>query len=452
MLRIVCKIMGNLDTKEGKEAYPFIKSMIPWTEKIYDMTDEEIKQYKSAFDEEYHNSEEKHTREVIDVFYMEYQYYQVRKNWNWVLEQYKLSGDKMAIRREILLQRLRGSTESPISPEDLEFLISNMKKSDNDLLINGKWRFRLYEHGAGLRMGKPKDLDEDIPYLVGIDPSGGGGGDNFAITIVNPYNLKIAAEFKSPYISGPAAVKMLMELVTVYIPQAVLIPEKNSMGIYLIQMLVETPLKDRIYWSESQNQIDEITEEDPSTNELRRLAMQYKKYGTYLTGKVRSAMIELLFQYIAECKELINTEYLVDDICKLVRTSTGRIEAAKGEHDDSLMSWLHTIYIYQTGDNLEHFGIHKSDIPGIGPSKIDLSKLEEKEREIQSMFFSTDQVTFDDVVMEDAAMMESNIKEMVDKLSFVHDDVYSKNKDDYNPITDNNVNISSSFFDSINDF
>ena len=448
MLRTMCKTLGNLDTKEGKEAYPFIKSMIPWTEKIYDMTDEEIKAYKSAFDEEYHNSEEKHTREVVDIFYMEYQYYQVRKNWQWVLDQYKLSGDKMAIRREILLQRLRGSTESPISPEDLEYLISNMKKSDNDLLINGKWRFRLYEHGAGLQMGHPKDLDENIPYMVGIDPSGGGGGDNFAITIVNPYNLKIAAEFKSPYISGPAAVQMLIELVTVYIPNAVLIPEKNSMGIYLIQMLVETPIKDNLYWSESKNQVDEITEEDPTTNELRQLAMQYKKYGTYLTGKVRSAMIELLFQYIAECKDLINSEYLVDDICKLVRTSTGRIEAAKGEHDDSLMSWLHVVYVYQTGDNLENFNIKRSELPGIGPAKVDLSKLEEKEREMQSIFFSTNNITFEDVAMHDAGRLEEDIKEMVNRLPFVHDDIYSNVKSNY--YESDNTSISSSFFDSIN--
>jgi hypothetical protein len=325
-----------------------------------------------------------------------------------------------------------------------------MKKSDNDLLINGKWRFRLYEHGAGLQMGKPKDLDENIPYIVGIDPSGGGGGDNFAITIVNPYNLKIAAEFKSPYISGPAAVNMLIELVTVYIPKAVLIPEKNSMGIYLIQMLVETPIKDNLYWSESKNQVEEITEEDPATNELKQLAMQYKKYGTYLTGKVRSAMIELLFQYIAECKELINTEYLVDDICKLVRTSTGRIEAEKGEHDDCLFSWLHAIYLYQTGDNLELFGIKKSDNPGIGPTTIDLSKVEEKMMEAQSVFFSTDNVTFENVAMQDAARMEEEIKEMVDKLSFVHDDVYSNANDQYDPMKDSNASLSSTFFDSLN--
>ena len=251
MLRTNVKKPGNLDTKVGRDAMPIIESMIPWTEKIYDMTDEEVQAYKDAFKEEYHENdkEKKHTREVIDVFYMEYHYYQVRRTWKWVQEQFALSGDKSAIKREILLQRLRGSTDSPISPDDIEYLISNMKRSEHELLIQHKWVFKLYSHGIQKRdvFGNISEFDKEIPYLVGIDPAGGGGGDNFAITIVNPYNLLIAAEFRNPYISGPNAVKMLIELVHNHIPKAVLIPEKNSMGIYLIQLLAESSIRDNLY-------------------------------------------------------------------------------------------------------------------------------------------------------------------------------------------------------------
>lgn len=442
--RIFTTTPGNLDTREGKESLPIIESMIPWTEKLYDMTEEEIKNYKSAFTEEYHNSEVKRTREVIDVFYLEYQYYQVRKTYAWVMEQYKLSGDKMAIRREILLQRLRGSNNSPIDPEDIEYLISNMKKSDRDLLIGGKWRYRLYDHGAGFHGGRPKDLDENIPYLVGIDPAGGGGGDNFAVTIVNPYNLLIAAEFKSPYISGPAAVKMLLELVQDHIPKAVLIPEKNAMGIYLIQMLLETPIRYNLYWSESIKQLEEMTEENDADRELKSLAAQYKKYGTYLTKKVRDAMLELLFQHVRECKQILTTEYLVDDICKLVRTPTDRIEAVKGEHDDSLFSYLHTIYVYYTGDNLEAFGIVKSEHPLF--AAVDLELDDGKLIEIEETSIQDDEpTTYDEEVMKDAARQEVEIQMMVEALPFVRDEVYS-NKSSENPY-DNTVDIPAAFFD-----
>lgn len=448
--RIFTTTPGNLDTREGMASLPIIESMIPWSEKIYDMTEEEIKIYKSAYQEEYHNGEKQRAREVIDVFYLEYQYYQVRKTYAWVMEQYKLSGDKMAIRREILLQRLRGSNDSPISPEDIEYLISNMKKSDRDLLISGKWRFRLYDHDAGFIYGKPKDLDENIPYIVGIDPAGGGGGDNFSVTIINPYNLKIAAEFKSPYISGPAAVKMLIELVTLYIPKAVLIPEKNSMGIYLIQMLLETEIRDNLYWSESVRQLEEMTEEDGEDKELKSLAAQYKKYGTYLTTKVRRSMIELLFQHITECKQILNTEYLVDDICKLTRNSTGKIAAVNGEHDDSLFSYLHAIYIYYTGDNLEFFGIIKEEHPLFANVELDLSlnAYTGPETEEDIGYIDDGHIPFDQEVMEDAARQETEIQILVDSFSFVHDDVYSRKAISTNP-HDNTVDIPAAFFDSL---
>lgn len=450
---VTCRTMsctpGNLDTKIGQDSYPIIKSMIPWTEKIYDMTDEEIQEYKDANMEEYHNSEEQHDREMIDVFYIEYQYYQVRKSYAWVQEQYKLSGDKMGIRREILLQRLRGSDKSPISPEDIEALISGMVKSDNDLIINGKWRFRLYAHGAGMKYGKIMDLDPSIPYIVGVDPASGGGGDNFAVCILNPFNLQIAAEFKSPYISGPAACEMLVTLVQDYIPNAVLTIEKNSMGIYLIQMIAEqTSIKNNLYWSESAKQLEEMVEEGPDDYNLKMLSMKYKKYCTYLTPKIRKAMLELLFTHIENCKEILNTEYLVDDICKLERTATGRIEAIKGEHDDSLFAYLHAIYIYYTGDNLETFNIHKAEHPIWGEIEPNHEETLMAKSGIDGLF-STKEVSFEQRQMEEIAMEEERIKELVYTFDFIHDDVYSKQKEK-DSLYDGCVNIPPIFFDQIN--
>ena len=444
--RLFSTTPGNLDTKEGRDAYPVIQSMIPWTEKIYDMTDAEIAEYKSAFKEEYNNSDEVHTREVVDVFYIEYQYFQLRKSYDWVLEQYKLSGDKLAIRREILLQRLRGSTASPIEPEDIEYLISNMVKSTREILLCGKWIFKIYEHGAGQILGMSKDLDENIPYLVGIDPAGGGGGDNFAITIVNPYNLKIAAEFKSPYISGPAAIRMLQDLVHLYIPKAVLCLERNSMGITILQMLLETDIRDNLYYTKNDRVIDEITEEDATDRQLMELSQQYKRYGTYLSGKVRKMMFELLFQHIAECKEILCTEYLVNDLCQLVRTSTGRIEADKGQHDDCLFSYLHAIFIYYTGDNLISYGITRSKNPiwdQVDTVKDDSSAV----ANAVSAVIDPQMISYDEQIKADYERQEDINRTLAETFSFINDPLHVQNND---PLASDTVNIGSWFFDSIN--
>ena len=416
------------------------------------MNDDEIQAYKDAFKEEYHSGEEKKTREVIDVFYIEYQYYQLRKDYNWVLEQYRLSGDKMAIRREILMQRLRGSTESPVSPEDIEFLISNMKKAKKEILINKKWLFKIYDHGQGNINGYLKDLDENIPYIVGIDPSGGGAGDNFAITMINPFNLRVAAEFKSPYISGPNAVRLLLELVHDYVPKAVLVLERNSMGITILQMLLETDIRDNIYWSEKKADPDNDVDDDPNDYQLKELAKQYQKYGTYLTKKVRDVMFELLFQHINQCKQILNTEYLVDDICKLVRTSTGKIEAVKGEHDDCLMSYLHAIYIYYHGDNLSTFGIFPSEHPIWGVITVDDSKsvtegaLSQSVDTVKRLNSPERPVDWDEYVIQDAIREETKNKELMSKFSF-YNPAYQANP---LGVPDNTVNISPSFFDQIN--
>lgn len=450
------KITGNLDTKEGKTSYPIIQSMIPWTEKIYDMTDDEINEYKSAYREEYHSDESKknNNREVVDIFYMEYQYHQLRKSYEWVQEQFKLSGDKMAIRREILLQRLRGSNNSPVSPEDIEFLISNMTKSSKDLIINNKWRFLLYEHGVVQIPGLPhKDLDPNIPYIVGIDPASGGGGDYTAITILNPNNLRIAAEFRNPYISGTDLCKLLVTLVNEYIPKGVIIPEKNSMGIYLIQMICnQTSIKPNLYWSNSVHQIERMTEESPDDFKLRLQAEQYKKYGTYLTKRVRDAMLELLFKHINECKQILNTEYLVDDICKLARTSTGRIEAVVGEHDDSLFSYLHAIYLYYTGDNLLTFGINRSmhhPVTGLVEDDIESKYYDDDDYQtINSNFFSTKNVSYEDIAIQDAIEQEEMTKYLMDKFSFVEDPAYKEIRK--NGGLHNETNIPPSFFTIVN--
>ena len=416
--------------------------MIPWSEKIYDMTEEEIQEYKDAYKEAYHSGDEKRDREVIDVFYMEYQYYQVRKNWDWVLEQYRIGGDKMAIRREILMQRLRGSSNGSIDPEDIEYLISNMKKSDRDLLICKKWLFKLYPHGQGSIGGFLKDLDENIPYIVGIDPAGGGGGDNFAITILNPINLLIAAEFKNPYLSGPNAVRMLCSLVHDYIPKACLVIERNSMGITILQMLLETDIRDNIYWSEKKTDPDAMIDDNPNEYQLKEMNDQYQKYGTFLSQKVRRVMFELLFQHVDQCKQLLCTEYLVDDLCKLV-TINGKPQADKGQHDDCLMSYLHCLYVYYYGDNLARFGIFPQQHPVWGDMMNEVEQGDDSPELINRIMGETHE-TWDEYVMRDAAREELITKDLCDRFSFINcSSVTMHQQDDVR-------NIPVSFFDSIN--
>lgn len=356
---------GNLGSSIGAEVKPFMDAMIPWTERIYDMTEQERREYMDAFHSYHEENVQSNTSGAmasIDVFYIEYQYFQVRKDYAWVQEQYRKSGDREAVIREILLKRMRSSDKTPFDLDTIEALISNCKKSTDDLIINHKWRYRLYNHGQPTRHDNYNNdiLDPNIPYLVGVDPSSGEGGDNFAVVVVNPYTLQVAAEFKSEYIGVNDALDMLTSLVVNYIPKAVMCVERNSIGAWLIQQLVDRGIiKQNLYWSEksAQKQLDMLSSQDPSMTSLKEAMSQYHKYGTFVSASVRKSMMELLYAIVTEHADLVTSEYLVDDICKLERYPNGKIAAAKGAHDDIVMAYLHALYIYANGDNLTTFGI-----------------------------------------------------------------------------------------------
>ena len=426
--------------------------MIPWTERMYDMSDYEIQEYKKAFIDDYNESNKNNEREVVDMIYIEYQYYQLRRDYNWVLKQFTLSGDKNEVRREILLQRIRGSNANPISPENINYLVSNMRKASHDLLIDGKWLIKIYDHGLGVSFGVYKELDENIPYLVGIDPAGGDSiqGDNFAITIVNPRNLMVAAEFKSPYLTSTNALKLITHLIDDYIPRAVLCIERNSVGQYLIQMLADTHIKNNLYWNQKKkNELDALVEHNPlDNNALREISMVTQKYGQYLSVKVRAAMFEKLFEIVDEDISLLTTEYLVNDICSLIRFPTGKIAADNGEHDDSLMSYLHAIYVYFTGDNLPFFGIYKEQYP-VFANHVEPEEDKTVETLNKAIDNSKNKKGFD-IIMAGVpyaiSQREAQLEEL-SRLSFIYDPI-KVNRSESNE--DDLVSINPWFFESLN--
>jgi len=417
------------------------------------MSDKQIEEYIQACAGEYHANEanRKDNREVIKIFYMEYHYWQLRKSHQWVEEQYELGGDRLTIQREILLQRMRGSSESPIDQGDLEYLIQHTQQPINDILLNNKWKMEIYAHGVTtsknmIQPGVFNYFNPKIPYLVGVDPAGGGGGDNISITVINPYNLQIAAEFKSPYISGTELLRALIDLVNNYIPKAVVIIEKNSMGIYLIHNAVESSIRDNLYWGKKAKELETMTIEGPDA-ELKKLSQQYRKYGVYTSPAVRHAMFELLFKHIHECKQILNSKNLVDDLCRLIRNTSGKIVAGKGEHDDSVMSYNIAIYIYYTGDNLEFFGIDKGAHPILGLLEPNLDEILASKDPLTG-FFTTEDVTYETIMRDSIIETEQYSKYITEVNPRVEDPYYKRGQED----SSENVDIPIFFFNQINNW
>ena len=61
-----------------------------------------------------------HRSECNRIFYIKYYYYQIGLTQEWLQEISAKIGDPLTVRREILLQRLHGSSLSPFDQEDID--------------------------------------------------------------------------------------------------------------------------------------------------------------------------------------------------------------------------------------------------------------------------------------------------------------------------------------------
>ena len=116
-----------------------------------------------------------------NIVYIEFQYYQIGLDDVWLESISNKIGDNLVVRREILLQRLHGSSLSPYAQEDMEYIVENMHKPIDILFIKDYYQFKIYE-----------EIDPTIPYIVGVDCSTGTLKDNNAITGINPFTVKPA--------------------------------------------------------------------------------------------------------------------------------------------------------------------------------------------------------------------------------------------------------------------
>lgn len=336
--RIFTCTPGDLDSKPGQEAQEILDKTAKWTEKLYDMTQEEIQMYL--------NSQGKDCNKIL---YIEYSYSQIGKTEAWLRDISAKIGDTLVVRREILLQRLHGSSLSPFDQEDIEYIVEIGKKPIDELWIMEYYKFDVY-----------KKLNPRTPYIIGVDCSTGTNGDNNAITILNPYTLEPDAEFECSYIGETLFERLLTMLVTEILPRGVLCIERNSVGDSIIDHLMNGPARDRLYFDKAKDLVENnSTAMGTIESVLKRQASIKSYYGVYTSPKSRDDMVAILARHVNEYKDKFVTKNIIRDLSRLVRTSSGKIEAGPGFHDDSIMSYLIALYVYYHGNNLAVFGIIK---------------------------------------------------------------------------------------------
>ena len=258
-----------------------------------------------------------------------------------------VSFNEEVIMREIDLQRIHGSDLSPFKRSDVMYLLQHVQKPIQEIdLSKNLCPFKIYER-----------LKRSTPYMCCIDPAEGLAGDNTAVTFINPYTLKPAVEFKSPYISQPDMCDILCQFMDRFCPKCMIIIESNR-GVEMINCFLKTNYQYQLYYDD--NKLNKAHEEmHDKFGRLKRQAYERRAYGI-TTGRNRDEYIRVLETLVVERKDILISEYLVDDIAGLIRKPPhGRVEAGPGKHDDNVMSFLFGIYLYNVlpPEKLEEYGI-----------------------------------------------------------------------------------------------
>jgi hypothetical protein len=307
------------------------------------------------------------------------------------------------IKREVFLQRMRGSSESPFEPEELNAVQEMKRKIKEEIFINQLFKLDIYE-----------PLERNKIYIIGMDCAQGLGQDSTAVTIIDPYKVEPVAEFKSPYIGIPDAIKFVYTLVRKHVPRSIVAIERNNVGTAIIDGLMNTEVRGNIYFEENKDLFEIDDRLDPQ-GFLKREAMKRKLRGVWTGPKSRDIMMTILEAHMKDYKNKFVTENIINDLMSLVRKKSGKIEHAVGFHDDSLFSYLIGLYVYYHGKNLHRFGFVKGALPDEQEQNKGLTfeeVYEEMPADMQQAFAGFSNQTQDDYSMKIRQEIENARKEM----------------------------------------
>ena len=338
--RIYITTPGNVDSEPVESSKGLRTESAAWSDHMLDKSEKELIEYL-----------EKQSR--ISLFYIEYSYRQIGKDEKWFQSMCReLTFDKIRIKRELLLQRIRGTSDSPFTPEDLDTINGLRKDIIEERVLNRIFTIRLYEK-----------INPLIPYFIGVDCATATDNDNTAISIIDPYSQRAVGEAKSPLMNPQDLCTFLRVLIRDVCPRGILCIERNSLGDAIISMLKETEVRSNLYYDPDKYIVGNPDEKLDEYGILKRNAINQRSFGVFTQHKNREMMMQILMRLVDEKKDAFATAYIIDDLNNLVKTASGKIQARTGYHDDNIMSFLIAMFILYHGKDLIRWGYKPGGVP-----------------------------------------------------------------------------------------
>lgn len=334
---------GDMTTNEGIEAYNTKELATPFNEAFYDYSFEKLEEVKNS------NSSS-------SFFYIRYTYQQLGSSEQYFKEMViDLKKNWVAIRREVLLEWSKSSSNSPFRQQDLDEVERLVMKEPIQQvpLCNGLYFLNIY---------KPMDATMAFRYppIMGVDVSGGYQKDSSTITIIDSRTTEVVADFNCNYISTNDLARVIYELVVKYIPNCIVNVERNGgFGASVLSTLVKSKIKKNLYFEVK----DRVIEERFNGVKPIRKTVKQKVFGFDETRDSRQLLMEILKERMEKHKAKFISPIIFDELTTLEVKRNGRIEHADNAHDDQIFSYLLALYVWYEGkDLMQNFGLDKGTL------------------------------------------------------------------------------------------
>lgn len=363
---------GFLTTDEGKYAYEFKESATKFSELWYDMPYDVLMNLINA-------------NNYSSFVYIRFTYQELGKSEEWFKDQCREMQLKYPdIRREILLEWSAAPENCPFSQEQLDGIRELVKSPISQTLFLGKYLFNIYDR-----------LSLNNPPIIGVDVSGGYRRDSSAIVIIDSSTTKVFADMNCNYIPPTDLARVIYELVTTRMPNAIVNVERNGgFGASVLAQLIATRVKRNLYYEFKERVIEEYS--GTSGNGIRKKTETKKVFGLDSTKTVRDTLIQILRERVEYHKDKFVSRELYDELRGMECKRNGKIEHSSNTHDDSVFALLMALYVWYEGkDIMQRYGIRKNAIKTDAALEEAVFSLEEKCSDIACELVETEDTEID---------------------------------------------------------
>lgn len=289
---------GWLTEEHGLWCKNLFDSSASFIEDLYDFDEKDVEIY----------IENNSSNGQLDI---EYMYYDLGKDDNYLEEIVKETDDDDTIEREVLNKWMAVTKDHPLGQTLLKTLVSEKISPIDKLIINKIYLLKLYR--------KIEDIDFNKKYLIGLDASGNLSRDFTAVSILEIETGEVIGTLRCNQLSIALFSKALANILISLFSNSILVPERNATGIAIIDQIImyDYSLKSRIYHDTK------------------------GKPGIYTDKNIRRLVYgDILRVFVDEFREKIHDITIISEVETLERKRNGRIDHMNNCHDDMLFATL----------------------------------------------------------------------------------------------------------------